>query len=83
MQRLSPEHHARMLATPPSSSDDDIYEALIELGHATRGSLRCAECGQEKDLLIELGEEPDYESQTAVVCADCLRAALALAEAQP
>ncbi len=39
---------------------------------------RCHECHREVPLVVELGEEPDYESYTAQVCPDCLRAALEL-----
>lgn len=38
----------------------------------------CDECGQETWQLVQIGEKPDYESSTAEVCADCLRAALRL-----
>jgi hypothetical protein len=38
----------------------------------------CDECGQETWQLVQLGEEPDYESRTASICSDCLRAALRL-----
>lgn len=38
----------------------------------------CNECGQETWDVVEIGEPRDYESATAVVCRDCLRAALRL-----
>lgn len=38
----------------------------------------CNECGQETWSAVEIGEPPDYESATAVVCGACLRAALRL-----
>lgn len=38
----------------------------------------CNECGKETWDVVELGETPDYESATACVCRDCLRAALRL-----
>lgn len=38
----------------------------------------CDECGAKTWDVVQLGEEPDYESATACVCADCLRKALAL-----
>jgi hypothetical protein len=38
----------------------------------------CNECGKETWQVVELGEPPDYESATACICRDCLRAALRL-----
>ena len=38
----------------------------------------CNECGQSRNVLVELGQDPDYESATARICEDCLRKALAL-----
>jgi hypothetical protein len=39
---------------------------------------RCHECGVRSWHVVQLGEDPDYESATANICTDCLRAALAL-----
>lgn len=41
----------------------------------------CHECGNEEKQTVMLGQEPDYESYTAWICADCLRKALKLIEA--
>lgn len=38
----------------------------------------CNECGKETWDVVEIGEPPCYESATACVCRDCLRAALRL-----
>ncbi len=38
----------------------------------------CDECGAETWDAVQLGETPDYGSSTAVICADCLKAALRL-----
>lgn len=40
----------------------------------------CDECGVQTWDAVQIGEEPDYESATAEICADCLRAALKLLE---
>ena len=41
--------------------------------------LRCDECGREDlEYLIEIGEEPWFESATALVCEECLGKALKL-----
>jgi hypothetical protein len=39
---------------------------------------KCHECGSEGWYVVQIGEEPNYESRTANICADCLRKALAL-----
>ena len=38
----------------------------------------CNECGGEVEDLVEIGEEPDYESATAIVCKSCIEKALLL-----
>ena len=40
----------------------------------------CDCCGEPKELIVRVGEEPDYESHTAYVCRDCLLEALKLTE---
>ena len=42
------------------------------------GPEECNECGQKVPVAVQLGEEPNYESRTAVVCADCLQKACGL-----
>jgi hypothetical protein len=38
----------------------------------------CHECGEASWDVVQVGEEPDYESATALVCVHCLRKAIAL-----
>ena len=38
----------------------------------------CSECGHETWGIVEIGDPPDYVSETAYLCRDCLRAALRL-----
>jgi len=40
----------------------------------------CDECGARETTTAEVGEELDYESQTAQLCLPCLRKAVALLE---
>lgn len=59
-----------------TATPDDVA-AII--GNRSWTDLRCDECGQhERDAVVQLGETPDYESNTASVCAPCLLAALEL-----
>ena len=39
---------------------------------------RCSECQIEKDEVVEIGQEPDYESYTAYICRECLDKAISL-----
>lgn len=42
----------------------------------------CTECGHVGWDIVQLGEEPDYESDTAWICLACLRNAVALVESE-
>lgn len=48
------------------------------IGNSSWTTLRCDDCRSEVDTVIQLGQEPDYESATAEVCVKCLRKALKL-----
>ncbi len=41
---------------------------------------RCDECNKYVAEVVQMGEEPDYESSTAKICAACLMAAMKLIE---
>ena len=50
-----------------SSKDiDDI------IGNSTWTELECDQCKRSVDLILRLGEAPDYESTTFLICKDCL-----------
>jgi len=52
---------------------DDI-DHIIGNGSWTRVPC-CSECGKDNlELVIMVGEEPDYDADTAWLCADCIRA---------
>jgi hypothetical protein len=48
------------------------------IGNSTWTSIRCDECNKEVDIAIQLGEEPNYESATALICIDCLKKSIKL-----
>lgn len=48
------------------------------IGNESWTRVTCDECGAEQECVIEIGQEPDYESSTAHVCLDCLQSAVAL-----
>jgi hypothetical protein len=39
---------------------------------------KCLECGERSWSVIQVGEEPDYESETAYLCIGCLGTAASL-----
>ncbi len=43
----------------------------------------CDECKREAAAVVEIGQEPDYESRTAYICLDCINAAAALLNPLP
>ncbi len=40
----------------------------------------CDECGKQPNVLVQVGNEPDYDSHTAWLCLNCLSNANALAQ---
>ena len=52
--------------------------AIEILGHSSWTSLKCDECNREVQAVVQLGQEPDYESATACICVDCLNEAVKL-----
>ena len=56
-----------------TASVDDVANII---GNCSWTRLTCNECDREVDAVIEVGQEPDYESATARLCHDCaIRAA--------
>jgi hypothetical protein len=58
--------------------DPDAVDAAIG-GEGWTCRPQCDECGEANDVVIQLGQEPDYESATASICPACLKKALELA----
>ena len=50
-------------------------------GHEAPSVHKCDECNNEEpEAVVMLGEEPDWESNTAYICAKCLLKAMCLIE---
>lgn len=60
---------------PDVASADDVA-AII--GNRSWTRLTCNECGRDVEVVIEVGEEPDYESCTAWLCKNCVLNCLAV-----
>ena len=63
-----------------------IYDVEKIIGNKSWTQLRCNECECERkddnlDVVVEVGEEPDYDSSTATLCEKCLKNALKLFKA--
>jgi len=56
-----------------AKTKEDVANALQRFGWV---ELRCDECRKEINTVIQMGEEPDYESSTALLCIDCLKEAI-------
>ena len=70
---------ATLVALGPSPNPDDVDRVIGNDTWTSPG--RCGGCDSWKaQTLVQVGAEPDYESETALLCGDCLRAAVALLE---
>ena len=65
-----------MALNQETATAEDVAEIIGNSSWARERA--CNECGKKTWDIVELGEPPDYESATACVCRDCLRAALRL-----
>ena len=72
--------HRQLAALDPETATADQITAII--GNSSWTSLKCDDCDQSVGTVVQLGQEPDYESSTANVCTDCLRKAVALVDAE-
>jgi hypothetical protein len=64
--------YCRLFTERPTTEDE--VEAII--GNSSWTSNVCDECGKECNVTVQIGEEPDYESATVVMCEPCLVLAL-------
>lgn len=61
---------------PPLKAED--VNKII--GNSSWTTLKCNECKKYVDTVIQLGDEPDYESSTAMVCIPCLKVAIKMSK---
>ncbi len=50
------------------------------IGNDSWTEIHCDECDKNVNVAVRVGQEPDYQSNTATVCVPCLKKALRLAE---
>lgn len=68
------ERFDRISSLNPSTCTVEQFNTA--LGNTSWTDLKCDECGNNVDMLVQVGQEPDYESSTANVCVKCLRKAV-------
>ena len=61
--------YMRLIALPPTATASDVEQIIGNNSWCAQH--KCSECGTESDVAFEVGEEPDYESATAVLCREC------------
>ena len=63
-----------------SATQEEVNKII---GNDSWTALKCDECGEDVDAVVRVGEEPNYESQTACVCRACLAKAAQLLPPTP
>lgn len=66
----------RLAALDGETATAAEIEAIV--GNASWVGLTCDDCGKHVEAIVQLGQEPDYDSSTANVCDDCIRKACEL-----
>ena len=51
-------------------------EANEIIGNTSWSAFNCDLCGEDKDVLLRMGDDPDYEAQWLDCCQECLSKAL-------
>lgn len=74
--RTAGDIRARLVALGPSPDPADVVAIA---GPSWAADPWCNGCDRAVPVVVQVGQEPDYESSTANLCVDCLRAALDLA----
>lgn len=88
-QQYGPDFHSY-----PFGNSAQIHKQLVMLGDSpsvesieammpgwTR--LTCDDCGQDAEAVVQVGQEPDFESSTAALCRACAAMAYKLFETLP
>ncbi len=64
------EVYDQLAALPLTATAKDVAEII---GNSSWIGHHCDECQAKVFVAFQIGEEPDYESRTVVVCTDCAR----------
>lgn len=65
----------RLRDLPAGFTADEVDQII---GNKSWTAHDCDECGGTYDVLVRIGEEPDYEARYVSLCANCLAKAVAV-----
>lgn len=91
-KRWKIQYHSQIADRRLKDDRKDIYSKLLALGSTPNpddvdkvignkfwtDTMECTECYSNSDIIIEVGQEPDYDSQTVYLCPRCLNKAVQL-----
>jgi len=69
------ETHKKLVELGQSPHPDEVD---VIIGNKSWTDCFCNECGKSVEAVVQLGQEPDYDSATANVCMICLKKAVRL-----
>ena len=72
--------YGKLLALDKENASPADIESII--GNDAWTAQYCNECKELSTIIVEVGEEPGYDSSTAKICPDCLQKALALVQGE-
>jgi hypothetical protein len=72
---------SRLNALDTETATPEDIAAII--GNPSWAQLECDECGRDREHLVRVGDEPDYDARWQDLCADCLLAAFEMAATKP
>ena len=71
----------RLFALNPEMASREDVDKII--GNNSWTTIRCNECNAYVSLGIQVGEEPDIESQTVILCSACVLTVYTLLQERP
>ena len=86
------QYHSQIADGRLKNDRKNIYNKLVSLGNTPNPddvdkvignkswteTMECNECYSNSDIIIEVGQEQDYDSMTAYLCPKCLNKAVQL-----
>ena len=80
LTKTGPHRRDTYMALKALKSDATEEDVIKITGNNSWTCLICSECGRDVDKLVEVGQKPDYNSNTAYLCVFCLLSAVTLIE---
>lgn len=73
--RTKKETHEALIELGTTPSPEDVNKII---GNTSWTDCYCHDCGKSVEEVVQLGQEPDYDSATANICFPCLKKAVKL-----